>query len=321
VFGRAPTCNLQVDLKHVALHHARLDRIKDADGGIRVENISDGKNDIVFNGEIAKKTFTMQAGDWFEIGEYRYFALSDEMRLAQPVIMEILGFKRQIATDELLITSAINSSKHIMLTGERGSDQERLGHAIHRISHRRENPFRILPDTPKIDSTTRKIIEECYHGTLMVSLYERGALSQRLVGMITDPSARVRLVICAPTRHKIAASFSSTTTDHATETALTPLRERTAEIPSLMDQWFIESGSPIRFGALPEATRTRLKSYTWPNNLLELKQSANYFVELAKHPSARQAARCSNITRGQLRTWCDRLNISIKLPLIPNIDK
>jgi len=151
--GRGDGCDLQVDDKYLASVNARIDRIVNSRASLHVTNVSSGKNDIVYNGEIAESGFEMGAGDWFEIGDLRYYALNEEMRLARPRVMEALGVRQHDAIDDLLIASVRDSARHVLLRGEPGSDQESLGRVIHQVSHRRHNRFYPLPERAKLDST------------------------------------------------------------------------------------------------------------------------------------------------------------------------
>jgi len=315
--GRAKTCNLRVIQKHLASMHARIERMTNPLGSIRVVNISSGKNDIVLHGEIAEADFLMKVGDWFEIGESRYVALSDEMRHARSIAMEILGIEQHGPIDDLLIAAVNDASHHILLIGENGCEQERLGRVIHHVSHHRHNYFGTMPRSASLDDETGQLVRDCRNGTLLISLYQRGKLDERLVAAITDPAMMPRLVICAPSRKKIEASFPRGITNHATEIQIPALRERVAEIPDLMDQWFAERGSPLRFGLLQAKVREALQAYGWPKNLRELRESADHFMELANYQSAHQVATKSSLTRGIRRGWMKRLKISLEFPLIP----
>jgi hypothetical protein len=316
--GRAETCCLRVDQQYLAPMHARIERIVGSPGGIHVMNVSSGKNDIVFNGEIAKSRFMMDAADWFEIGESKYFALSEEMRLARPPIVEILGIRQYSLIDDLLIAAAKHSSHHILLIGEQGCDQVRLGSLIHYMSHRRRGLFHAVPEPSRLDSAMRQVIRDTGNGTLLIPLYKKGRLDERFVAMVTDPAMKRRLVICAPSRKKIDASFPVTVTNRATEITIPPLRARKAEISELLDQWFIEDASPLRFRALRPAVRERLLAYDWPRNLQELRETADYLEELVQYRSARQATTSSSITRSTLRGWLRRLDLSLEFPLVPD---
>jgi hypothetical protein len=316
--GCAEMCSLRANQKYLAPMHVRLERVYNSEGGIRVSNISSGKNDLVFKGEIAKPSFVMDAGDSFQIGDSEYFALSDDMQLVRPTVMEILGIRHDLI-DELLIAAVNDSSRHILVIGEPGCDHERLGRAIHRVSHRRHNRFNPVSKAPQLDSITRQAIRDTRSGTLLVPLYQKGKLDQRFVAMLADKAMKLRLIICGPSRAKIEASFPGIVTNRATEVRISPLRGRRAEVSALLDQWFVEAASNLRYATLPLDVRASLEAYGWPKNLQELRETADYFMGLAPYRSMRQAIKGSHLTKTELRSWFRRLGISFKLPLIPPI--
>jgi len=318
--GRAEHCDLRVNNKYAAHVTARLDRIVNSRASLRVTNVSSGKNDIVYNGEIAESGFEMGAGEWFEIGDTRYYAQNEEMRLARPKVMEALGVRQHDAIDDLLIASVRDSARHVLLLGEPGCDQEALGRVIHQVSHRRHNRFYPMPERGRLDSTTRQELRDSCNGTVLVHLHQKGKLDGRLVAALVDPDARVRLVLCARSFDKAEASFPVAIVNDAKKVAIPPLRERTAEIPELMDQWFIARRSQLRFHALRQELRASLESYLWPENLKELRETVDNLARLAHCRSGRQAEREFQLTRGELRGWTRRLNLRLTFPLLSNND-
>lgn len=320
-FGCADACDLQVDEKYLASIHARLDRIVGSRGGIRVTNVSSGKNDIVHNGEIAESEFEMGAGEWFDIGDTRYYALNDEMRLARPKVMEVLGVRQHKAIDELLIAAVKDSTRHVLLLGEPGCDQERLGRVIHQVSHRRHNRFHPLPDRPRLDSATRQDIVDANNGTIIVPLYQKGKLEERVASALVHPEAKLRLIICARSPDKIAASFPAEVISNAKHISISPLRERKGEIAEILDQWFIVRRSQLRFSALRPDLRESLLAHNWPDNLRELRETVDHLVELAHYNSGHQATMTSRVTRGVFRNWLKKLNLrKLTFPLLPQRD-
>jgi hypothetical protein len=320
--GREEMCELRYDHKHLAGMHARIDRILSSSrASLRVTDISSGKNDIVPNGEVAEREFVMGAGDWFEIGNCRYYAMSDEMRAARSTAMDVLGIGEHEAIDDLLIASVQDSSRHILFIGEPGCDQQRLGEVIHHISHRRHKRFQPIGKDPTLDSETRQKLIDAEHGTLFVPVFQKGRLDQRFVSAAIKPEAAIRLIICATSADKIAASFPAQTLQHAKQIKFRPLRERIAEIPQLLDKRLVVRRSMVRFAELRPGDQASLLAHEWPDNLQELRQAADRFAELAHYKTRYQAAKFSTLPESTLRRWTKRLKLALRFPLIPSKDK
>jgi hypothetical protein len=205
--GRADACHLRADAKYLAPVHARIERLARGHASLRITNASSGKNDIVYNGELAESQFTTRPGEWFQIGTSRYYALNEQMQLERPAVMEVLGIRNHGAVDELLIAAVRDSAHHVVLLGEPCSGQERLGRAIHHISHRRHKRFFALPARSTPDSGTRRDLRDACNGTALVRLYQKGKLNERLVDALAAPGAGLRLIVCARSLDKIEASF------------------------------------------------------------------------------------------------------------------
>jgi hypothetical protein len=314
--GRAATCDLRVDRKYLASIHARIERIPiSSHATLRVTDVSSGKNDIVYN-EIAAKEFTLAAGEWFQIGETRYYALNEEMRLAWPRVMEILGVRNIAATSDLLVAAVRDSARHVVLLGEPGSEQERLGRLIHQVSHRRHNQFHPLPELPKLNGTHRDDLQDAGGGTVLVPLYRRGKLDDRLVEMLTHPAADLRLIICARTPDKVDASFPSDRLHAVKQIKIPPLRQRKNDIPELLNQWFIARHSSLRFPALRQELRDGIMAHTWPGNLRELRALSGILLQLASCRTVGEATGECQVSRGTLRGWAKQLNTAFEFPLV-----
>lgn len=314
--GSSAACDLCADMRYLALAHARIERI--AHCNLRVTNISSGKNDIVRLGEVAEPEFTMSAGDWFEIGESRYVASSEEMQLGRTVAMEVLGFRRYAAIDDLIISSIRDSTRHILLEGESGCDQERLGRAIHRMSRRREQRFIVLPAKPRLNAELYQTIRDAYNGTVLVPLHAKGALNPRVVAALVQPAAKLRLIICARSADKAQGSFPAELVHDAKKIKLPPLRERMGELPELLDRWLIARRSELRTLALPADLRESLQAHTWPGNLAELRETAEHLASLAHSHNESEAVRNSKLSRHALRAWFETMKVKPTLPLLPD---
>jgi hypothetical protein len=315
-FGRAATCDLSLpDEKHLATVHIQFDRIlNSAHASLRGADVSSGKNDVVVMGEVAEKEWVMGAGDWFNVGDTKYFALNEEMRHGRHRVMEILGIRQYEAVDDLLIAAVRDSTRHVLFVGEPGSDQDRLARVVHQCSHRRHNQYQAL-EGPKLDAKAQKKIADAKDGTLLVPMHEKGKLDTRLVAALVDPRASLRLVLCAKSQDKAGASFPQTFINDAKKISIPPLRKRVDDIPELLDQWLVGRRSVVRFAALRPEVREAIRAYTWPENIEELRETADILAELAHVQSARQAT-TEQLTRGKVRGWMKKLGIKLKFPIV-----
>jgi DNA-binding NtrC family response regulator len=96
------------------------------------------------------------------------------------------------------------------------------------------------------------------------------------------------------------------------------MAQRKQEIPVLLDRWFIESRSPLRFGALAPEVQHKLSSYRWRRNLEELREASQHLMLLTYYTSEREAERDTAVTRSETRAFRNRLKLP--LPLVPKED-
>ena len=304
--------DLRVEHRYLASIHVRFERVGDY---LRAENVStDKKNPLIFEHHEVTECY-LKPGDQFQIGDTIYYALDQEMRLARRWVAEILGTNDAVV-DDCLITAAVEPDRHVVLLGETGGDQERLGRAIHWASTRRRNPFWSVPPTNKLGGADLQAIRGARDGTLLIWIPTRGKFDPAFVAQAVAPEAGVRLIICAHAPDKIYYSFPAAVVETAKRITIEPITARKDEIAVLLDRWFIERRSSLRFRALAPEVQDKLLSYTWPNNLQELSTAAEYLVLLTYYKSEREAERDTTLTRAASRAWRKRL--MLPLPLVPD---
>jgi transcriptional regulator with AAA-type ATPase domain len=103
--------------------------------------------------------------------------------------------------------------------------------------------------------------------------------------------------------------------ESAKRITIPPMTARKDEIPVLLDRWFIDVRSPLRFGLLAHRVQDKLLSYRWRKNLEELRKAAEHLVLLAHYKSEREAERDTAVTRSECRAFRKRLKLP--LPLVP----
>ena len=304
--------DLRVDHRYLASIHIRFERVG---AYLRAENVStDKKNPIIFERRAVTECY-LKPGDQFRIGDTIYYALNDEMRVARRSVAEILGETNDALVDDCLITAAVEPDRHVVVLGPTGGEQERLAQAVHWASTRRRNPFRPVPPTNKLGGADLRAIDGARDGTLMIWLPTKGRFDPAFIAQAVAPEAGVRLVICAHTPGKVHRSFPAEVAEGAKRITIEPIAARKAEIAMLLDRWFVERRSSLRFRALAPKVQDKLLSYRWPNNLEELSSAAKHLVSLTYYKSEREAERDTTVTRAASRAWRRRLRLP--LPLVP----
>lgn len=309
--GRSAHSDLHVDLQYLAAVHARIERIANREW-LRVTDVSSGKNPIIFKSR-REREFYMRPGDSFRIGKTTFYALSDEMRLARPTAMEVLGARSYAEIDDLLIAAVLDAARPFVIVAEPGNDQERLGQAVHMASPRRRHPFKVVPPEHKPGAISLQTVRDARGGTMLIWLPLKRRFDPPTLAWVLAPEASLRLILCAPSIGKMNASFPPTVVGGAHEVAIAPLRERKDEIPHLLDYWFVRNRSQLRFAALTEQAQQRLRSYEWRGNLQELRVAADHLAQLAHFRSERQATSDTDMTRGESRSWRKRLGLALPL--------
>ena len=313
-FGRHRQCDISVDRRHVSLSHALLER---RNGRIRVTDL-ESKGHFKFQA-CELKQFDIGPGDSFFVGETEFVALSDEMRLYRPLVAEILGPQRLDAIDELLIM-AVNGP-HMVLCAEPGCDQERLGWAIHRMSLKRPHHFVIAqPGHPEL-APVPQLVAHARHGTLLVRIDGPGAkLDPAFVEALTRPDTDVRVILCAPTVVDAIRAVGEKLAASAHRVEIPPLRTRSGEISSLLERWFIDRQSRLRFSDLTDENQAALRAYRWPENLEELLDTADTVIQLAPYPSSRKAEEAGVMPKSNINRWLTKLGLAMPLLREPIIE-
>jgi len=304
--------DLRVDDRYVSSVHVRFEHIG---GYLRAEDVSSGKNPLIFEHREVSECY-LQPGDQFRIGDTVFYALNDEMRAARRTVGEILGEANDTAIDECLITAAVDPDRPVVLQGPPGGDQERLGQAIHWASVRRRHRFYNVPPTNARGSANVQALRDARDGTVLIWLPTKGRFDPAFVEHAVSPDAKARLVICTHAPGKVAKSFPASVAEGAKRITIAPIKARKNEIPVLLDRWFIDARSALRFGALTSKVQDKLLAYRWKRNLEELRDAAEHLVLLTYYKSEREAERDTAVTRSASQWF--RRRLKLPLPLVPD---
>lgn len=231
----------------------------------------------------------------------------------------LLGDSPAIRAVREQVEMAATTQVSVLITGESGTGKEVVARLLHQLGNRRSAPF-LKVNCPAIPSelfeselfghesgafTGARVaqtgkFEQAHRGTLFLD--EIGELDLRLqskllqvlqdfrivrLGSSEEREVDVRL-ICATNRdmeHEISAGTFRADLFYRINVLrilLPPLRERSADVPLLMNHFV--SKYAVRFGTRPAPLSLSLmrliESYHWPGNIRELENLAKRYVIL-----------------------------------------
>lgn len=306
--------DLHADHDYLSARHLRIER---QGNDLRLENISQNKkNALVFENREVATYCLVRPGDAFKIGNTTYYVLNEEMRMARRKVAEILGVTNDKAVDDCLIIAAKDADRHVVLVGEGGCGQKSLANAIHQCSTRRRSNCISVPAASAPGSADPQCIDDAQDGTLVIELPKDRKFDPVFVERLTAPGARVRLVICLQAPGKLAKSFPPPITRNADTIEIASIRARKDELPVILDNWFVEHRSELRFRDLDPRIQRNLRAHRWRDNLQEVLEAAFHLTVLAQFASERAAEGNETFTRSKSRHW--RAKMRIPLPIVPN---
>jgi hypothetical protein len=305
-FGTEASCDICIEsrYRHVSHSHALFERRGDM---LRVTDL-ESKNGIAFQG-VKSKQFEIGAGDRFSIDQTVFYVLSDAMRLARPIVGEILGPHRTEDIDDLLM-AAVHGG-HVFVRAEPGCDQQRLAEQIHHASLQRGKHC-VTAQAGGLNEP--QFVARARNGTLVLRLDTAGAtVGPAFLEALMRPDANVRLILCARSLKEAIDSVTETLAAGAYRVEIPPMRERPGEIASLLERWFIDRQSRLRFSDFTDDNQAALRSYRWPENLEEVRDTADTLIQLAPYASEREAVREVNLARTTTKRWLDKIGLSLPL--------
>ncbi len=303
--GSSPSCDVPLDSPYASSLHCTLER-----RGQRVRvHAATTKNGTFFAGR-RQTGFDIGPGDSFIVGTTHLLALNDDMRLARPVITELVGLDLAPVVDDLLVAAV--GGAPILITGPVGAGHGRLVEALHRASLRREMPLVAVSGLSTPDHGRPAAIDRAKRATLALTL-TGDKIAPHFVDMIFSPDYQIRLMVVAPTVDVAVASLGVGAVGRMHQVALRPLGERTNDVPTLLDRMFVELRASLRTTELSAKNQRALKTYPWPENLDELREAARKIVTIIAHGSVRAAATPLGIPRSTLQYQIDAIGLHVPL--------
>jgi len=307
--GSAPDCDVPVRDPSISKLHCIIERRGHV---LRVTDQA-SYNGTFFDGR-RETTFDLRPGNTFTVSSVRFLALNREMHAAYPTLADILGAEdeedpRETSPGELILIATTGS--HVLITGERGCDQDQLARMLHSVSLRRGREIVELEAVPTDRAQQRAIIDRASRSTLVVTIDEqRAVMDGAFSASLFSPSYQIRVIAIAPTMSKATAVLGAANMQTIRVVAVRPLSQRAGAIPRLLDRLLTARSSPLRVSDLTRANQAALQAYSWPENLIDLRVAADRLAMIASTPSIRKAAENLQLHPSSLHYWLEHLSLS-----------
>jgi pSer/pThr/pTyr-binding forkhead associated (FHA) protein len=303
--GTSPSCDVSIASDYVSSLHCVLERRGQR---LRVHDQT-SRNGTFFRGR-REATFDIVPGDVFTMATTKLMALNDHMRLARPVLAQVLGYDAHAIVDDVLMNSVEEGP--LLIVGPKGAGQLRLVRAIHETSLRRGSGLVEVPALPATREEQKQLLSNARRGTLVVT-GTGSPLDESFLDMVLSPDSHVRLVVLAPTLEAAMQSVRIDTMTRMGKVEIRPLRVRRAEIGKLIDHLLVENRLSLRVTDLTSENQQALEAYPWPENLDELRETVTWMTGIVREGSIRKAAPILKVPRSTLQYWMERINLTLPL--------
>jgi hypothetical protein len=311
--GASRRCDLSVRGRDLSATHLLLERI---DHRLRVYDLR-SSNGTFFGGRRAE-VFEIYPGDTFTAAPVTFLALNNEMRAHRPAIAGILGAGSAPSPDTLLVEAATCSS-HLLITGDPGSDLDRLARAIHAVSLRRSRSLVEMGAVPPDRAQQREIVKRAERSTLVIELDPVAPpLDPTFCSMVFSADHHIRVIALAPTLKLARRLLPAEHLERIHPIWVRPLVARPGDIPVLLDQLLAERGAPLRVADLTARNRSALAACEWRDNFIGLRAAAERLAAIAQvrgweAMDWRERATATSIPRSTLHDWFTALGLTLPL--------
>jgi two-component system, NtrC family, response regulator AtoC len=308
VLGRGDDCDLRIPHESVSRRHAVL---RGHDGGWHIEDLESSNGTFVAGARLGKGAARrVEPGTIVMLGDARLIVDGGSMHAPAPSKKAASGFGEAVSRVMRLIELLADSPLPILLLGETGVGKGRFAEEIHGRSSRATRPFvRIncaaVPE-PLLESelfghergaftgavqAKQGMLETADGGTVLLDEIGEVALPTQAkllhvlehnevlrVGGLKPRGINVRFIAATNRDIELLIGSGHFRRDLYFRIAgvpllIPPLRERTEEIPAMIDAFLEEACLPSRRSRPPisEAAMERLTRYAWPGNIRELR--------------------------------------------------
>jgi pSer/pThr/pTyr-binding forkhead associated (FHA) protein len=303
--GSSPSCDVPIASEYVSSLHCVLERRGQR---LRVHDQT-SRNGTFFRGR-RESTFDIVPGDMFMLATTAVLALNDHMRLARPVLAQVLGYDHHAVVDDVLMASVEEGP--LLVVGPKGAGQLRLVRAIHEISLRRCSGLVEVARLPATSEEQKQLLAKARRGALAVTV-NGSPLDEMFLDLVLSSDSHVRLVVLAPSLEAAMQSVRIETMTRMSKVEIRALRARRAELGVLVDRLLVENRLSLRVTDLTRENQRALEAYPWPENLDELRETVTWMAAIVREGSIRKAAPLLGVPRSTLQYWMERIDLTLPL--------
>lgn len=284
--GGSRQCAISIPGRGLSARHCLLQRRKHK---LRLLDL-DSSHGTFVRGRRLEDSADLSPGDTFTARPMMFICLNDEMRQHRPTLFEILGPGAPRSPDWVMVQAATDWGP-LLLTGEAGSDLDRLARAIHAMSLQRSRPAVEVATLPLERAAQVALAQQASQTSLILPLGDEGPpLDPRFASMLFDVSSGVRLIALASSPDIARRALTDARVERMQHVEVRPLAYRRGEIHRLLDRRFRERAFPRRAADLTRTNQDALKGYDWPGNFDELREIADALIAHATLGGLRPAA-------------------------------
>jgi len=301
--GSSQSCDLCLASPYVSALHAILER-----RGLRIRVHDQTSRNGTFFGGVRATGFDIGPGDQFTVATTTLLAMSDDMRLARPDLVERLGYDLDAVVDEVLIEGVRGAN--FLIIGEKGCGQRGLVKAIHQASLRRTRAL-----VHGVGSPSLAEIEGARRGTLSFPVNGE-PVDRDIVAFLLSAQAHVRFAAIAPSLDSAVSSLGVDAISRMHKVVIRPLRERGGDLDHLINRLFVDRRASMQMADLTARNQAALRAYAWPENVDELRKTVDIIAVLAREPNVTKAAELLGVARSSLRYKLDAIGLTT--PILTN---
>jgi hypothetical protein len=307
--GGSSQCTISIPGRGLSARHCLLERRARK---LRLHDLDSSYGIFVRERRLEGSAY-LSPGHMFTARPMTFVCLNEEMRQHRPTVFEILGAGAVRNPDWLMVESATGSGP-MLLTGKAGCDLDRLAHAIHAMSSRRNRKAVEVATVPTEGEAQVALAEQAFQTSLILPLGQEDApLDPDFVSRLFDARCGVRLIALAASPDIARRALTDANVELMQHIPVRALAYRSGEIHALLDRQFTERAFHLRPDDLTPVNQDALKTYHWPGNFAELREIADAIIAHATQGGMRRAAASLGVSRQKLTRRLARVGLTLPL--------